>query len=314
MRKMNRGRKLLATLLIMAMLLCSFPAVFAEDVTTEIPTEEAVVESQQIPAEAVLPEPEPVSEPELIITEEQPAVEPEIAVVPEEVPATEPEPEAVPEEAPVAEPEPETIPEEVPVAEPEPEVIPEEEPEPAPEPEEIPEEEPEPEPEPEEIPEEEPETEAIPEEEPASEPEPEMIQEQPAEESYEEWGSEPEAETETVGEEGLEDGDLIEIDDNDAGSVSDELLDEFNNPETYEKAEFSGNVEIVMKNSEIHFGGDVTLAAKVSGVEMNHRIVWEANDGDGRGWYTVGSGTEYTFTLTRENADREYRVSLFTAD
>jgi len=42
--------------------------------------------------------------------------------------------------------------------------------------------------------------------------------------------------------------------------------------------------------------------------------VWEANDGDGRGWYTVGSGTEYTFTLTRENADREYRVSLFTAD
>ena len=314
MRKMNRGRKLLATLLIMAMLLCSFPAVFAEDVTTEIPTEEAVVESQQIPAEAVLPEPEPVSEPELIITEEQPAVEPEIAVVPEEVPATEPEPEAVPEEAPVAEPEPETIPEEVPVAEPEPEEIPEEEPEPAPEPEEIPEEEPEPEPEPEEIPEEEPETEAIPEEEPASEPEPEMIQEQPAEESYEEWGSEPEAETETVGEEGFEDGDLVEIDDNDAGSVSGELLDDFNNPETYEKAEFSGNVEIVMKNSEIHFGGDVTLAAKVSGVEMNHRIVWEANDGDGRGWYTVGSGTEYTFTLTRENADREYRVSLFTAD
>ena len=314
MRKMNRGRKLLATLLIMAMLLCSFPAVFAEDVTTEIPTEEAVVESQQIPAEAVLPEPEPVSEPELIITEEQPAVEPEIAVVPEEVPATEPEPEAVPEEAPVAEPEPETIPEEVPVAEPEPEVIPEEEPEPAPEPEEIPEEEPEPEPEPEEIPEEEPETEAIPEEEPASEPEPEMIQEQPAEESYEEWGSEPEAETETVGEEGFEDGDLVEIDDNDAGSVSGELLDDFNNPETYEKAEFSGNVEIVMKNSEIHFGGDVTLAAKVSGVEMNHRIAWEANDGDGRGWYNVGSGTEYTFTLTRENADREYRVSLFTAD
>ena len=314
MRKMNRGRKLLATLLIMAMLLCSFPAVFAEDVTTEIPTEEAVVESQQIPAEAVLPEPEPVSEPELIITEEQPAVEPEIAVVPEEVPATEPELEAVPEEAPVAEPEPETIPEEVPVAEPEPEVIPEEEPEPEPEPEVIPEEEPEPEPELEEIPEEEPEPEAIPEEEPASEPEPEMIQEQPAEESYEEWGSEPGAETETVGEEGFEDGDLVEIDDNDAGSVSGELLDDFNNPETYEKAEFSGNVEIVMKNSEIHFGGDVTLAAKVSGVEMNHRIVWEANDGDGRGWYTVGSGTEYTFTLTRENADREYRVSLFTAD
>ena len=305
MRKMNRGRKLLATLLIMAMLLCSFPAVFAEDVTTEIPTEEAVVEPQQIPAEAVLPEPEPVSEPELIITEEQLAVEPEIAVVPEEVPATEPEPEAVPEEAPVAEPEPETIPEEVPVAEPEPEVIPEEEPEPAPEPEEIPEEEPELEPEPEEI----------PEEEPKPEPEPEAIpEEEPAEESYEEWGNEPEAETEPVGEDGFEDGDLVEIDDNDAGSVSGELLDDFNNPETYEKAEFSGNVEIVMKNSEIHFGGDVTLAAKVSGVEMNHRIVWEANDGDGRGWYTVGSGTEYTFTLTRENADREYRVSLFTAD
>lgn len=69
-----------------------------------------------------------------------------------------------------------------------------------------------------------------------------------------------------------------------------------------------------MKSGEIRCGGDVTLAAKVSGVEMNHRLVWEANDGDGRGWFTVGSGPEYTFTLTREIVNREYRVSLYTVD
>jgi len=69
-----------------------------------------------------------------------------------------------------------------------------------------------------------------------------------------------------------------------------------------------------MKNSEIYYGRDVTLVAKVSGVEMNNRLVWEANDGDDRGWFTVGSGPEYTFTVTPEIVNREYRVSLFTVD
>ena len=235
MRKMNKGKKLPAMLIALAMLLCSFPAVIAEEVT--IPAEEAAVEVQQVPAEA---------EPEVIeVPEEEPAAEPEVVEIPEEEPAAEPEVAEIPEEEPAAEPE---------VAE-------------------------------------------IPEEEPAEAPE-------------DEWNDEPE--TESVRENESED--LIEIEDDDAGAVSEERLAEFNNPETYEATGFSGSVEIEMKSSEIRCGGDVTLAAKVAGVEMNHRLVWEANDGDGRGWFTVGSGPEYTFTLTRDIVNREYRVSLYTVD
>jgi len=70
-----------------------------------------------------------------------------------------------------------------------------------------------------------------------------------------------------------------------------------------------------MKDGEIAYGRDITLVARVSGAEtLSYRLSWEANDGDDRGWYTVGSGTEYTFTLTPENAGREYRVSVFTVD
>ena len=271
MRKMNIEKKLLATLLALAMLLCSFPAVFAED--AEAVAEEATVEVQE-----VMPEPEAEE-----IPEEEPAEEPETEEIPAEEPAEDPEVEEIPAEELAVEPETEEIPAEEPAVEPEAEEIPAEDPAEEPEAEEIPAEEPAVE----------PETEEIPAEEPAAEPEAEEI---PAEDPA------------------GEDEELIEIEDDDSGSVSEELLEEFNNPETYEAAEFDGNVEIEMKNSEIRYGGEVTLVAKVSGVAMNHRIVWEANDGDGRGWFTVGSGPEYTFTVTPDVVNREYRVSLFTVD
>ena len=264
MRKILKGKKLATMLLALAMLLCSFPAVFAED--TEITAEEAGWTEEVFAAEPWIEE----------IPEEEPWIE--------EIPEEEPEEEAWIEE------------------------IPEEEPEEEPWIEEIPEEEPEEEPWIEEIPEE------IPEDEPEEEPWIEEIpEEEPEEEAWTEEIPEEDEQTTEAAEES-EDRDLVEMDDDYAGSVSEELLEEFDNPETYEAEEFSGSVEIEMKNSEIHYGGEVTLAAKVSGTEMNHRIVWEANDGDGRGWFTVGSGLEYTFTVTRENVNREYRVSLFAAD
>ena len=128
--------------------------------------------------------------------------------------------------------------------------------------------------------------------------------------------SEPEDETETE-EEVIEDEfgeDLFEFEDDDAGSVSEELLSQFNNPETYEMVEFSGTADIELKTSELYYDQDVTLVAKVTGVEMSYRLVWEANDGDERGWYTIGSGLDYTFTVTHENVGREYRVVLFAID
>ena len=110
------------------------------------------------------------------------------------------------------------------------------------------------------------------------------------------------------------DEEFVEFEEDDAGTVTEELLDEFNNPETFEAPETRAEAEIVLKNSELRYGEAVTLAARVSGVELNCRIVWEASDGDERGWFTVGSGPEYTFTLTPEVVEREYRVVLFSVD
>lgn len=238
MRKEYKEKRLLAALLALALLLCSFPVVYAEEVIAEEPTEEVTVEVQEAPAEVTEPEPEP-----------------------EVIPEPEPEPEIVPEPEPEPEPEPDPI-----VIEVEPE---------------------------------EPEFVEVPEELPAEESEPE---------------DEPDAEEESViGEDEFED-DLFEFDDDDAGSVSEELLNQFNNPETYEMVEFSGTADIELKNNEIYYDREVTLVAKVTGVEMSYRLVWEANDGDERGWYTIASGPDYTFTVTRDIVDREYRVVLFSVD
>ena len=211
MRKDCKGMKLLAMLLALAVLLCSFPVVYAEEQTGEIPQEEVTVEAEEAPEEVTEPEPEP--EPEPIVIEVEPAAEPEFVEVPEENPEEELEPE----------------------------------------------------------------------------------------------------EGEAADEEELED-ELFEFDEDDAGTVSDELLSQFNNPETYEMVEFSGTADIALKDDEIYYDRDVTLVAKVSGVEMSYRLVWEANDGDERGWYTIASGPDYTFTVTHDNVDREYRVVLFAVD
>ena len=96
--------------------------------------------------------------------------------------------------------------------------------------------------------------------------------------------------------------------------MSDELLEQFNNPDTYEHIEYCGTADIYLKESTFEYGDTVTLAARVRDVNMSYRLVWEANDGDERGWYTIGSGSEYSFVVTPENIDRGYRVILFAMD
>ena len=68
-------------------------------------------------------------------------------------------------------------------------------------------------------------------------------------------------------------------------------------------------MDIELKNSEICYDRDVTLVARVSGADMDYRLVWEVNDGSG--WIAVASGDEYTFLLTPDIVNREYRVVLF---
>ena len=125
---------------------------------------------------------------------------------------------------------------------------------------------------------------------------------------------EPEEDDEEPIEEEDEDEELFEFDDDDNGSVSEELLEQFNNPDTYEHFEFSGTADIELKQAEFAYGDTVTLVARVKDVNMSYRLVWEATDDDERGWYTIASGSEYSFVVTPDNIDREYRVVLFTVD
>lgn len=341
MRRNYRGSKLLAALLVLVMLLCSFPMVYAEDTATEI----AAVEQEYTPEiepESVMAEAEPAAESELVeapeeepaaeaepveIQEEEPAIEPKLVEITEEEPTVEPELVEVPEEEPAIEAEPVEILKEEPAVEPEFAEVQEEEAAAEPETVEIPEEEPAAEPETVEVQEEEPAAETEPvaalEEEPVTESEPVVIPEETPEETEtetvaeteaeagieEESVVEPEAESEEDADEEASEDTLYVFDDDEVGSVSDELLEIFNNPDTYEKVEFTGSVDIVLKNSEICYDRDVTLVARVSGADMDYRLVWEANDGSG--WFAVAAGEEYTFLLTPDIVSREYRVILY---
>ena len=260
MRRNNKGGRLLAALLVLIMLLCSFPMVYAADtaamntVADREYNPETGMESVMIAAEpAATPETDPADVPE-----EESAETSEPAEIPEEEPAEDSEMADVPKEEPAEASEPADIPEEEPAAEVNPAEIPEEETE--------------------------------KDSEPEAEPETE---------------EEPEADTD---EKTSEDA-LYEFDDDEVGSVSEELLEIFNNPDTYERIEFTGTVDIELKNSEICYDRDVTLVARVSGADMDYRLVWEVNDGSG--WFAVASGDEYTFLLTPDIVNREYRVVLF---
>ena len=262
MNKHLKLTRLAAFLIVLAMLVCSFPAVYSEEqeVTEEVPTEVTEVTETE-PETAPAPDPEPAPEP-----------------------APAPEPEPAPEPAPEPEPEPEPAPE------------PEPEPEPAPEPE----------------PEPEPVNTVVTE---LARDEDVQIEEQVAIDDDDDWESD---ESEDFG----GDDDLVEFDEWDAGAVSEDLLQQFNNPDNFEKVEFTGSADIRLENQDEMFTSDwdgtVTLSAQVREASLSYRLVWEANDHDDRGWFTVGSGNEYSYTMTREiaerEANREYRVVMFTVD
>ena len=115
--------------------------------------------------------------------------------------------------------------------------------------------------------------------------------------------------------EDYDDGDTIILDDWDAGVVSTELLDRFNSTSNYEQMEFNGTADIELKNEGmLRYGDEIKLEAKVRDVNLSYRLIWEANDNDDRGWYTIASGERYSYTLTADNLDREYRVVLFSLD
>ena len=254
MNKHLKLTRLAAFLIVLAMLVCSFPAVYSEEleVTEEVPmevTEVTEAEPETAPVPETEPEPEPASEPE-----------------PQADPAPAPQPEPAPEPEPLPEPEPEPEPVNTVVTE-------------------------------------------------LAHDDDVRIEEQVTIDDDDDGESD---EWEDFG----GDDDLVEFDEFDAGAVSEDLLQQFNNPDNFEKVEFTGSADIRLENQDEMFSSDwdgtVTLSAQVREASLSYRLVWEANDHDDRGWFTVGSGDEYSYTMTREiaerEANREYRVVMFTVD
>ena len=112
-----------------------------------------------------------------------------------------------------------------------------------------------------------------------------------------------------------EDDETVILEDWDAGYVSEDLVARFDDAANYERMEFNGTAEIEMTNEGLlRFGDEIKLEAKVRDADLSYRLIWEANDDDERGWYTIASGEKYSYTLTADNLEREYRVVLYSID
>ncbi len=311
MTKHTKTKKLLAVLVVFCLMLGSFPVVYnarsessipAENVTDQLSGSRNGVTVGGGDGELAKNEEELPADPE---EEKQEELEKE---------AEDPEnPEVKPEEPEVQPEEPLEEPEEEQKEDPAEEEEKKEEPEPEPEPEEEKEEEPEATPKPKKTPKPTKEPKATkkpkktpkPTEEPEPEPEPEeeAVEEEEDEEEDDFWDD--------------EEGDEFEFDDDEFGSVASELLAPFDQlaseqsgAEDLEEERFTGSATIVMVEDQVYFGGQVTLKAKVEDANMEYRVVWEAKDDEREGWFEVGTGTKYVFTLTEDIVDRSYRVVL----
>ena len=341
---MKKNRRLVSRLaLCMAIMLviCSFPVAYsAEPGTTQDTVDLEVTEpitetgAENDPESALEFEAEPVADTETE-PEAEPVEEPETIDEPEAEPATggetEPEQAEEPEAEPVTvegtepgletdgEPEAEPVEEPETVEEPEAEPVPVEEPQPEqaeePETEPVTTEETESEPETAEEPEAEPVPAAEQETQPEGETEPEIVTDASVPEEYGFEYYDDEEDDEIFFEEESEDG-LVEFEDDDFGVVASERLLPYDEmaeehvASVFHEEGFSGQAGIEMVQPTVSFGDTVTLKARIEGTEQVYLIIWEANDADDRGWFEIGRGDQYEFTLTQENMNRDYRLVL----
>ena len=109
--------------------------------------------------------------------------------------------------------------------------------------------------------------------------------------------------------------DLNIFEEHDAGHVSEELTEPFDHPDHDGRQAFTGTAEIrLMNEGMLNYGDRIVLKAEIRDVNTDYRLVWEACDHDDYGWFAVGSGEEYSFFLDKNNAGREYRVTIMAVD
>ena len=135
----------------------------------------------------------------------------------------------------------------------------------------------------------------------------------PEDEAKPELPEDPGDEDEPDTDESWNEEDLVEMEDGDAGYISEEITGQLDYPEQPEQTDRIGTAEIrLMNEGMLNYGDEVVLKAEVRDVNLSYRLVWEANDG--AGWYPVGHDETYRFILDRNSAEREYRVTIIACD
>lgn len=103
------------------------------------------------------------------------------------------------------------------------------------------------------------------------------------------------------------------FDDDDPGTITEEMMELLNIPEKFTQAEYTGTAEIMLVNEGmLTYGDEIILKADVRDVNTDYVLLWEANDNNAQGWFTIGVGDEYRFILDQENLEREYRVVIYS--
>lgn len=75
--------------------------------------------------------------------------------------------------------------------------------------------------------------------------------------------------------------------------------------------DFTGTISVSIRfeGEELYYGDTVTLHASVKDANLDYSIRWEARNNEGS-WNKVGTGADYSFAVTEENADLAYRAVL----
>ena len=74
------------------------------------------------------------------------------------------------------------------------------------------------------------------------------------------------------------------------------------------------DISVSLKNNgDLYYGDTITLCAHISEEPEEYNIYWEASK-DGSSWFSISSGSSYSFVVNEENALYYYRAVLEVLD
>ena len=76
----------------------------------------------------------------------------------------------------------------------------------------------------------------------------------------------------------------------------------------------TAEISVSLKNDgDLYYGDTITLCAHINEKPEEYNIYWEASK-DGSSWFSVSSGSSYSFVVNEENALYYYRAVLEVLD